>query len=154
MSQSNILIFNALVTAVKTGLGFVIALFSTRLLIRELGFIDYGLLTALGASGFFVSMLTSGVSIAASRHMGYEVGREDHDTLRNAFSAAVAIFFCLAGIVLVCGILLKSVILNILTIPEARFDIVNQVYWFVLFSLCIGAVKVSLSEQSDRPIST
>ena len=142
MSQSNILIFNALITAVKTGLGFVIALFSIRLLIRELGFVDYGLLTALGASGFFVSMLTSGLNIAASRHMGYEVGREDHDTLRNAFSATVAIFCCLAGIVLVCGILLKSVILNILTIPVARFDVVNQVYWFVLFSLCIGAVGV------------
>lgn len=137
MRQSTRLIVNTLATFTRLGLTFVFALVTTRLLLHTLDFSDFGLLSALGASGVLLMLISQSMAGSAQRHLAYEIGRNDAEGLRRVFASALGIFGLVAIAVGVVGVALAPLILKVLTIPEGRETAAWWTYHLVLLTLVI-----------------
>ncbi len=140
MRQSTRLIVNSLATLARLGLTFVFALLTTRLLLRELEFSDFGILSVLGASGVLLMLLSQSMAGSAQRHLSYEIGRNDAERLRQVFSSALGIFTLVALFVTVAGVALGPFILNVLTIPDGREVAAWWTYHLVLVTLVVTVI--------------
>ena len=135
MRQSTLLIFNTIVTFGKIGVTLVLSLLTTRYLLASLDDNDWGLLSALGASGILLALITTSLTFSAQRHLAYEIGREDKHALRVVFNTALALFFGLGLALWVGGFFLTGPILAFLEFPEERMSAAFWVYQITLFEI-------------------
>ena len=141
MRQSTRLIFNVGVTYTRMLLTVGIGIVVTRLLLKALGDVDFGLLTALGASGSLLWLLADAMTVSAQRHMAYELGREDEAELRVVFNTTLSIYVVLGLVAVVAGLALMPVILGFLTIPDGRENAAMWVYLFTVLAIAISTSK-------------
>lgn len=120
MRQSTRLIVNTAVTYARMGLSVGFGLATTRIALSTLGEDDFGLLATLGASGALLLMLSEALTSSAQRHIAFEIGRGDHDTLRRVFNTAAAIFAAMALVIALVGAALWPLLRSIITIPPGR----------------------------------
>ena len=80
-----------------------IGLFTSRVVLRELGVEDYGIWNAVGGVVTMFTFVTTAISSAISRYLAYELGRSDREKLRRVFSTGlmVQLLLCLVLAVLV-----------------------------------------------------
>lgn len=135
MRQSTRLILNTIVTFGKIGVTIVLSLLTTRYLLASLDDSDWGLLSALGASGILLALITTSLTFSAQRHMAYEIGREDRQALRVVFNTALALFFGLGLALWLIGFFLTGPILAILEFPKERISAAYWVYQITLFEI-------------------
>lgn len=107
----------------------IITLITSRLILKELGFVDFGLYNVVAG---FVSMFIffgNSLSNAAQRFFSVEIGKNDREGAREVFSVGAILFFLLSLIIV---LLLETFglwfIYNKLTIPENRLSIVIWVF--------------------------
>ncbi len=139
---------------VTVGIGLVV----TRLLIRFIGVSDFGLLTALGASGALLSMLRDALNASGVRHMAHEIGREDDAALRRVFASSLLIHLAAGGGIVLLGALLMPGIIYVVQIPEGR----QVAAWWVLgativrvgVALAVTPYSAMITARQEIPIST
>ena len=136
---SEVLLGNTFVSLAQIGLTIAAGLISTRLMLRYLGEVDFGLLSVLGASGFYTALLTNGLNVAALRHMAYELGRGEDGRLREVVSSTVAAFVAWGLLAAGLGLLLRDPILELLTIPPERLAAAQTVYYTVVVGTFVSA---------------
>lgn len=122
----------------RMGLTVGIGLLVTRLLLRWLGEIDYGLLLALAATGSLLQFLTSALTTSVQRHLAYELGRDDLPQLRRVVSTAWVLFYAVGIGFWIIGQLLAPLVLYLLTIPPDRMNACWWVYQIALLNLVVG----------------
>ncbi len=135
MNQANRLILNTLVTYGRMALTVGIGLITTRLLLRTLGEVDFGLFVLLGGGLSLLMLISTALVDSAQRHMAYEIGRGDERALREIFSTSLVIYVALAAVVLAAGLALRPVVLTYLTIPHDRLRACGWVYDLTLFNI-------------------
>ena len=120
---------NTLYLYVRMGVGILLGLFSTRIILNTLGESDYGTYTVVGS---FVSMFTILNSILQSgtrRFLALNIGKGDKDLLQRTFSTAFVIHL---GIALIVGLLLETFglwyINNLLNVDHSRMFAVNVIF--------------------------
>ena len=98
-----------------------IGLFTSRVVLRELGVEDYGIWNAVGGVVTMFTFVTTAISSAISRYLAYELGRSDREKLRRVFSTGlmVQLLLCLVLAVLVETVGLWMVDAK-MVIPEPR----------------------------------
>src|SRR5262245_65792563 len=97
-------------------LTFGIGLYITRLLLDLLGASDFGLLTALGASGTLLLLVTPALNAGAIRNMAYEIGRADSRRASEVFNATLVLFAGMSLVLLIGGMLIARPLLDGLSI--------------------------------------
>lgn len=137
MRNSTRLIVNTLITYARAAITFAIGLVVVRLVVRQLGFVNYGLLAVLGGTGVFLNTLTASLGKSAQRHLAYEIGRQDHARLRAVFHTTLWIFLAAAIFVCVVGWGLRKPILSVLTIPGDRLWAAQWVYLLVISQMAL-----------------
>jgi|GEM_PF-2536721 len=139
MRQSTRLIVNSLAVYLRMVLTVGIGLYTTRLVFRLLGDVDYGLLSVLGAGGGLLLIFSDALVGSAQRHLAHELGRGDRQQLRIVFSTSVILFFAAGLTVLLVGGAISFSLVHVLAIPVER-----QVtcYWVFLMTLVMLAANV------------
>ena len=135
MRQSTRLILNTIVTFGKIGVTLVLSLLTTRYILASLNDDDWGLLSALGASGVLLALITTSLTFSAQRHLAYEIGREDKHQLRVVFNTALVLFFGLGLVLWVIGFFIADPFLSILKFPEERASAAFWVFQITLFEI-------------------
>lgn len=134
---------NAVALALRMILVITIGLYTSRVVLRELGFDDYGIYGVVAGVISMASFLNVSMASATSRFLTFELGRGDRDKLRDVFSTALIIHLCLAVAVL---LLAETVGLwfvnNKLVIPPDRMEAANWVYQFSVLSILVGFTQV------------
>ena len=149
MRQSNLLILNTLITYVRMALTVGLGLLATRLLLRALGFVDFGIVAALGATGALLAIVSDSLTSSAQRNMAFEIGRRDNERLGIVFNTSLAVF-CMAGILIaLLGVALANVVLSTLQIPESRADAAWWAYHLTLANLAVTMLAVPFSAIID-----
>lgn len=120
-----------------------LGLISAPLILNALGFVDYGLVTALAATGPLMALLTHGLGRSAERHMAVAIGRGDSDALRSVFQTALLIYASFGGVLLSGGLAIEPLVFAALTIPEDRFAASQWVYRLMIFGLSLQTITVS-----------
>lgn len=120
-----------------------VSLYTSRILLRELGVDDYGLYNVVGGIVSMFSFLNGSLSAATSRFITVEIGRRDNERLRMVFGTAVVSHIIIA---LVIVVLSETIGLwffyNKMIIPETRFNAAFWVYQISILSSFFSLTQV------------
>lgn len=121
----------------------VITLFTSRLVLKALGFEDYGLYNVVGGVVTLFAFLKSSMSSSTQRFLSYEMGKGDTSNLRKVFSVCLTTHIIISLILLILAESIGLWFLNTqINIPEGREVAANWIYQFSVISLCISIVSV------------
>jgi len=108
-------------------------LFAVRVVLKALGAVDYGIYNVVGGVVTMFSFLTGTMVSASQRFFSFELGRKDHERLKQYFSLTLV---CYAIIALMIFILAETVglwfVRTKLVIPESRQF---AAFWVFQFSI-------------------
>ena len=135
MRQSTRLIVNTIVIFGRVAITLGLSLVATRLIMGSLGEVDWGLLSALGASGLLLSLISSSLTFSAQRHLAYQIGLGDQHGLREVFNTTLVLFLALGTVIWLVGAALASPFLAVLNIPVGRETAAFWVFQLTLFDV-------------------
>lgn len=119
-----------------------IALYSSRIVLRELGETDYGVYSLVGGIVALFTFLNSSMSHATSRFLNVEMARENSDRLHETFRAAMIVHIVIALIVLILaetvGLWIVGSKLNIT--PDRH----TAAIW--VYQLSVAAAMISITQ--------
>lgn len=134
---------NTIVLYIRMIVVLLITLYTSRVVLKALGFEDYGLYNVVGGVVSLMAFLKSSMSESTQRFLSYEMGKENVDGLKNVFSVCLTSHFIIAIILLIVAETIGLWFLNAkINIPEGREVAANWVYQFSVASLCISIVSV------------
>lgn len=121
----------------------IVGLYTSRVILSELGASDFGIFNVVGG---FVSMLAylNTVFIDASqRFISVSLGKNDVSTVKRTFATALSIHFIIAAIVLIAAETVGLWFVNAkLNIEPARMYAANWVYQCTILSLLFTIVNI------------
>lgn len=137
---------NTIILYARTIVTMFIALFTSRIVLQNLGVEDYGLYNVVGGFVALITVVVAGLRTATQRFLAYEIGRGDRDNLRIVFSSC---FYTILGLVFIVLVIAETIGLwflnNKLNIPEGRMVAANFVYQFSILHLCIELIIIPYS---------
>lgn len=120
-----------------------VALYTSRVILKTLGVEDFGIYNAVGGIVTMFSFLNGSLGAATSRHITFELGREDYQKLSKVFNAA---FITHIGIGLIIVFLAETIGLwffyEKMIIPEDRLNAAFWVYQISVLSTFISLTQV------------
>ena len=137
---------NTIVLYIRMIVVMLITLYTSRIVLKTLGFEDYGLYNVVGGVVALMAFLKSSMSESTQRFLSYEMGKEKSDGLKKVFSICLSSHFIIAIVLLILTETLGLWFLNAkINIPEGREIAANWIYQFSVVSLCINIVSVPFS---------
>jgi len=130
---------NTLIGLAEVAITAVISIFYVRLLFQALGDIDYGIFTALGASGLLSVIVVGGFNNAALRYLALAAGGDDDGQRRTTMASTVVLYVGITLALFVTAVALRDFVLGTLRIPADRADAAATVYWSVVGQFCFAA---------------
>ena len=120
-----------------------ISLYTSRVVLNELGIDDYGIYNVVGGIVAMFHVISGALSSAISRFITFELGRDNTDKLKKVFSSAITIQIFIAIIII---ILAESIGLwflnNKMVIPIDRLNAAHWVYQFSIVTFAINLISV------------
>lgn len=118
-----------------------VSLFTTRIILKNLGVEDYGIYNVVGSVVSLFSFLQTAMASANYRYLAFAIGKEDSIGLLAIFKSAFIISLAIALVVLLIGESLGLFyIYNYLNVPLERFEASCIVYQISLISCMIQTI--------------
>lgn len=137
MSKTRLIAKNTIYLYIRTGLTILITLYTSRILLNELGTVDFGLYFLIAGFVLLLGFLKSSLASGVQRFLSYEEGRKDVNKLNDVFSMAINIHLIVIVIFVFLGETIGlSVVNNLLTIPSDRISATIWVYHSSLIGFC------------------
>lgn len=134
---------NTLMLYFRMLLLLVINLYTSRVILRELGVDDYGIYNVVGGIIVILSFLNNAMATGTQRFMNVEMGRNDQIALNNVFSTSQQIHFFVAVAILLIAETIGLWFLNThMNIPDGRMVAANWVYQFSVAAAIFGIFTV------------
>ena len=137
---------NTLMLYVRMLFSMLVSLYTSRLILRTLGFEDYGIYNVVGGFVAMFSLVSGALSSSTSRFLTFELGRGDKKKLKQVFSTSVWIHIILA--IIIC-LLMESVgvwfLNNRMTIPDDRIIAANWVFQSSVLAFMMNLLMVPYS---------
>lgn len=118
-------------------------LYTTRIVLKNLGVEDYGIYNVVAGIVSMFAFLNSSMAGATQRFMSFELGINDEKRINMVFCQSVIIHFLIAIIIL---ILAETIglwfVYNKLTIPDNRFVAAIWVYQIAILSFLFQVINV------------
>ena len=92
---------NTAILYVRLIFTMLIGLYTSRLILKNLGVNDFGIYNVVGGVVSMFAVVSSSLSAAISRFLTFKLGQNDIDGLRLAFSTSVFIQFLLCLIIVI-----------------------------------------------------
>lgn len=121
----------------------VISLYTSRLVLKELGITDYGIYNVIGGLITIFSFINGSMAQASQRFITFEVGTGNLDSLKKIFSTCVYIHFFLAGVIVFLGETIGLwYVYNVAVIPADRFTAALWIYQCSIVVSCATIITV------------
>lgn len=121
----------------------VVSLFTSRITLAALGITDYGIYNVIGGMVAMFSILSGSLSLAISRYITMEVGKEDKGNLNRIFSTSVSIQIFMAITIGIVGELAGSWFLNNkMVIPADRLDAAQWVLHLSILTFMVNLISI------------
>ena len=134
---------NTLMLYFRMILLMLISLYTSRVNLNALGVEDYGIYNVVGGVVAMFSLISGRLSSAISRFITFELGRGDHQRLKDIFSASVTIQLVLSLLIIVLLETIGLWFLNThLVIPAERLKAANWVFQFSVLTFVINLISV------------
>ncbi len=124
-------------------LTMLVSLYTSRVVLNTLGVEDFGIYNVVGGFVTMFGFLNSAMASATQRFLAFEIGKGDHEQLRNVFSMSINIHFFIVFIILILAETIGLWFVNTqLTIPTGRMGAAQWVYQFSILAMMVNMVSV------------
>ncbi len=134
---------NTLMLYVRMLITMLVSLYTVRVLLQELGLMDYGIYNLVSGLVTFFSFISITMSSATQRYLSFSLGKKDKISFQKIFSMNVLIYFFIAILVVILAETFGLWFLNsILNIPVNRLSVANVVYQISLVTFLINLMLI------------
>ena len=124
----------------------LIGLYTSRLVLKALGFVDYGLYNVIGGFVVIFASLNTAMAVSTSRFFAYEIGKKEKGDLNEVYSNAFIIHF----LVCVLFFVLSETVgywftINHMEIASDRLFAAKCIYHFSVLGGCFSIMTVPFS---------
>lgn len=134
---------NTLMLYIRMILVMAATLFTTRIVLKNLGVEDYGIYNVVAGVVSMFAFLNSSMASATQRFLSFELGINDEERVNMVFCQSVIIHLIIAGIIVVLAETIGLwFVYNKLTIPENRFNAAIWVYQIAILSFVFQIINV------------
>ena len=134
---------NTLLLYLRMFFMMLVSLYTSRVILRTLGVVDYGIYNVVGGVIALLGFFTNSLGAASSRYITYELGKGDADVLKRTFGNIISIHFILGGLVLLLGETVGLWFMSTqLNIPPDRMRAAFWVYQLSVFSSILAVINV------------
>jgi len=136
MKASTRVVVNTGVQYLRTGFSVVVSLYTTRVILGNLGVNDFGIFNLVGGVVSMLAFIQNNLARSTQRFLAYYHGKNDPNTIRiifnNSLITQLSISVLLCGVLLLCTPLIFEHLLNI---SPGREEVAHYVYYLALVSL-------------------
>ena len=134
---------NTLLLYIRTLVVMVVALLTSRVNLDSLGVENFGIYNVVGGLVVMFSSLSGALSMAISRFLTFELGRNDLLTLKRVYNTSIIIQSIMALAIVILAETVGLWFLNEkMVIPDERLEAANWVFQFALMSFVISFLNV------------
>ena len=141
-SSKRRLVQNTAVLYLRTLITMVISLFTSRVILQNLGVEDYGIYTVVGGFVSMFAIISSTLTGTTQRYLTYEIGKKEKSDPQRVFGISMNIHILLSVVIV---LLLETVGLwflnNKLNINPERLTAANWVYQFSIISFVVNIIS-------------
>lgn len=141
LSQKRI-VKNTLLLYVRQFATMGISLYTSRLILQNLGVVDYGVYNAVGGIIAMLGFLTNSLGVAGSRFITYHLGTGNTQQLHKTFGNILLIHLLLAALIVVVS---ETVglwfVMNKLQIPADRITAAHWTYQFAIATSVVAIIS-------------
>lgn len=142
-SKTQRIIKNTFALYVRMAVTMLISLYTSRVVLKELGLDDFGIFSAVGGFVSVFSFLKSSMSSSTQRFLSFEMGKGNSENLGKIFSVCVTAHIILALILVVIAETVGLWFVNTqMNIPDSRMVAANWIYQFSVISLFISIIYI------------
>ena len=142
-SNNKLIAKNTIILYCRMAIVMLVSLYTSRIVLHNLGHIDYGLNNVITSIIVVFSYVSNSMAISTARFFNFELGKGDKGNMKIIFSNAFLIHICLGIITIIIGdIGGLYAINNLLSIPPDRIFACKVLYQFVIFSTFLAIIQV------------
>lgn len=120
----------------------IVALFTSRVVLKELGVEDFGIYNVIGGFVVMFSVIKSSMVLSTQRFLNYELGRKDFERARTYFSTSINIHALLSlAFIVLAETLGLWFVNNYINIPEGKMYAANWVFQFSIIATAINIMS-------------
>ena len=120
----------------------IVTLYTSRIILKTLGFEDFGIYNVVGSVVVFLSFLEQALTNATYRFLAYEIGTGNKEKLQRIYSMAINAHMLLALVLFVVMEIVGAwFVNNKLNIAPERLYAANWLFQFSLLIFCFGIIK-------------
>lgn len=121
----------------------VVSLYTSRVVLAELGVIDYGVYNVVAGVIVMFTFINSSMATSTQRFLTFELGKDDFDKLRQTFSASLNIHIAIGVIIFILAEAIGLWFVNTkLVIPPERMFAANIAYQCTVLSFMLNITQV------------
>ncbi len=120
-----------------------VTLYTSRIVLAELGETDYGIYNVVGGVVVMFSFLNGAMSQSTQRFLSYELGRSNEEQLKKTFKTALSIHLIIAIFILLLAETIGLWFLNnIMNIPPGQKIAANWVFQCSVLAYIVSVLQV------------
>lgn len=137
---------NTLLLYIRTLAILAVSLYTSRIILQELGVEDYGIYNLVAGFITFFAFISNALTSALQRFFNISLGKQDFNKYQQIYTASIDIMSML-GVAIICiGEILGPWFINhYLNIPQDRLFAANWVYQLSLITFFINLIRVSFN---------
>ncbi|HDI3134836.1 TPA: hypothetical protein PMB21_003576, partial [Vibrio cholerae] len=137
------IIKNSVILYFRMILTLGVTLYTSRVVLNELGIEDFGIFNVIGGVITMMAFLSGAMTSATQRFFSFELGKSNLDQLANVFKMSLNIHWLIVLIVIIAAETLGLWFINThLVIPPERILAANLIFQCSLFSFCCTVISV------------
>ncbi|WP_050568828.1 lipopolysaccharide biosynthesis protein [Vibrio jasicida] len=117
----------------------LITLFSIRVVLNNLGVVDYGIYSVVAGVVTLCSFLTTSMASATQRYFSFALGKDDDSTLKQTFCVNLVIYVAIGALALLA---LESIglwfVQEHLSLPPEKYATAQALYQYSIVTLIFG----------------
>lgn len=142
-SKNVTIVKNSIFLFIRTFVSVVVTLFTSRILLNQLGVEDFGIYNLVGGVVVIFYVLTSFMMGASQRFLSIEIGKGDIKELDKLLNICITIHLVYCVVFIVIGEIVGLILLyNCLKVPAGKESIAQIVFHFSLISSVFSIISI------------
>lgn len=139
-SNNKLIAKNTIVLYARTIFLMFISLYTSRIVLQELGATDFGIYNIVGGVVVLFAFINN--AIPTQRFLSYELGKGDSIQLKKVFSISLSLHFGIALLIILFGETIGLWLINTqINIPQDRTDVALIVYHLSVVTCVCGILR-------------
>ncbi len=142
-SENKTIAKNSLLLYLRTFLIMIVTLYTVRVTLQILGFVDYGIYNTIGGVIAIFAFLSNTLTSVSQRYFSYYLGKGDGLRLRQLFNSLLIIYGIIGLIIaIIAEVSGVWIVEKYLSIPSDRMDATMGVFHFSILTLVVSFIQI------------